>query len=205
MNCLNCINCNKTSSSLIKGLCKSCHTKVWRQNNREKALTYSRNSYKKHRDQRIKDALFYARLNPEVKKKAAIKFWSQIDESTIKKYRKVKSKWKNRKYKSDPIFKIKHNLRNRLNIAIKSNQKTGSAIKDLGCSVQELKKYLESKFQPGMSWDNYGEWEIDHIKPLSSFNLSNREELLKACHYTNLQPLWWKDNLLKRDKVNLCQ
>lgn len=69
----------------------------------------------------------------------------------------------------------------------------------MGCTVEELKKYLESKWQEGMSWDNYGfhGWHIDHIKPLASFNLTDRDELLKACHYTNLQPLWCKDNMKK--------
>jgi hypothetical protein len=84
--------------------------------------------------------------------------------------------------------------------AVRNNQKAGSAVKDLGCSVDELKLYLSSKFADHMSWDNYGEWHIDHIVPLSSFDLTNREELLKACHYTNLQPLWAKDNLKKGAK-----
>lgn len=93
--------------------------------------------------------------------------------------------------------RIADNLRNRLNMALKNNQKVGSAVRDLGCSVDEFKTYLESKFLPKMTWDNYGKWHIDHIRPLSSFNLSDKEELLKACHYTNLQPLWAKDNLIK--------
>ena len=101
--------------------------------------------------------------------------------------------------------KIKSRLRNRLRDAIKNNQKTGSAVKDLGCSIEEFKIYLESKFTEGMNWNNwslYG-WHLDHIKPLSLFNLTNIEELLKACHYTNLQPLWAKDNLTKGDKITL--
>jgi len=105
---------------------------------------------------------------------------------------------KNRR-KNDIQFKLTGNLRSRLNIAIKTDIKKGSAIKDLGCSVQELKQYLETKFQPDMSWDNwnlYG-WHIDHIIPLSKFDLTNREQFLKACHFSNLQPLWAKDNLNK--------
>jgi hypothetical protein len=107
--------------------------------------------------------------------------------------------------KKDPLFKLQNNLRIRLITAIKQGSKAGSAVKDLGCSIEELKQYLESKFQPGMSWDNWGRhgWHIDHIKPLSRFDLSNREEFLKACHYTNLQPLWAIDNIRKGNKHNV--
>jgi hypothetical protein len=57
---------------------------------------------------------------------------------------------------------------------------------------------MESKFQPGMTWDNRGkEWHIDHIIPLATFNLQDRRQFLVACHYTNLQPLWARDNMVK--------
>lgn len=104
---------------------------------------------------------------------------------------------------SDPLFKLSINLRKRLNMAVRKNSKRGSAVKDLGCTIEELKIYLESKFQQGMTWENYGRsgWHIDHIIPLSSYDLSSREQLLKACHYTNLQPLWAKDNLTKSNKL----
>ena len=104
------------------------------------------------------------------------------------------------KYHRNPLFRLKDNLRSRLRKALKNNCKSGSSIKDLGCSIEEFKKYLESKFQEGMSWENRRDWHIDHIKPLSFFDLSNREQFLEACHYTNLQPLWAKDNLIKGSK-----
>ena len=94
-------------------------------------------------------------------------------------------------------WRIKKNLRCRLYYALKSNQKKGSAISDLGCSVEFLKDYLSLKFENGMSWDNYGEWHIDHIKPLSIFDLTDKKQFKKACHYTNLQPLWAEDNIKK--------
>lgn len=101
----------------------------------------------------------------------------------------------------DPIFKLKNRLRTRLWYALKKIKKSESIEKHIGCSNRELKSYLESKFQPGMSWDNYGEWHVDHIKPLAFFDLRNSEQLKQACHYTNLQPLWAKDNLAKSDKL----
>lgn len=112
---------------------------------------------------------------------------------------RVSVKRKRLKYCTDISFKLKHQLRARLRTAIKRNYKAGSAIRDLGCSIEELKTYLESKFLTGMDWDNHtiSGWHIDHIIPLSSFDLSDPNQLKKACHYTNLQPLWAQDNLSK--------
>jgi hypothetical protein len=107
------------------------------------------------------------------------------------------------RYHNDVQFKLRHQLRVRLNGIVAKNQKVGSAVNDLGCSTQYLKKHIESKWQPGMTWDNWTKdgWHIDHIRPLSSFDLSDRSQLLQACNYTNLQPLWATDNLIKGSKV----
>jgi hypothetical protein len=104
---------------------------------------------------------------------------------------------------TDVCYKLIKTLRSRLNVAIKTNIKTGSSVRDLGCTVEQLKQYLESLFKPGMTWENWGikGWHIDHIKPLSSFNLQDAEEFAKACHYTNLQPMWALENLQKGSKL----
>ena len=88
-------------------------------------------------------------------------------------------------------------LRSRLNIAIRSDQRAGSAVRDLGCSISEFRDYIAVQFQPGMSWDNHGEWHLDHRKPLASFNLLDREQFLQAVHFSNYQPLWAADNIAK--------
>jgi hypothetical protein len=145
------------------------------------------------------------------KRKNKKKEWHKFNEERLKEYHK-NYKLKNKKKRNEQIkrrleidigFKISRNLRSRLNLAIKTNQKSGSAVHDLGCSIPELKIYLESKFQEGMSWDNWSftGWHIDHIVPLDSFDLTNREEFLKACHYTNLQPMWAEENLKKNNRI----
>ena len=105
-----------------------------------------------------------------------------------------------RRIKDDLNYVLTLRLRSRLNKALKRLWKTGSAIEDLGCSIEDFKKYIESKFLIGMNWNNRNEWHLDHKRPLSSFDLTDREQLLQACHYTNIQPLWAIDNLRKNAK-----
>ncbi len=97
----------------------------------------------------------------------------------------------------NPQRKLAKNLRIRLNRAIKGGWKKGSAVELLGCSTAEAIKHIEAAFEPGMSWSNWGEWHIDHIRPLASFDLNDPEQLARACHYTNIRPLWKEDNLRK--------
>lgn len=107
-----------------------------------------------------------------------------------------------RKLRSTKIStKLKDGLRTRLNTAIRNRMYRGyvSHIRDLGCSIDELILYIESKFQPGMSWGNRGNgpgtWQIDHIKPFCK--ASNLDEIKQCIHFTNLQPLWWCDHVVK--------
>lgn len=72
----------------------------------------------------------------------------------------------------------------------------------IGITILDLKKHLEKQFKEGMTWDNHGKWHIDHRVPLNSFDLTNPEEQKKAFHYTNLQPLWAKENLSKGSRIS---
>ena len=69
-----------------------------------------------------------------------------------------------------------------------------------GCTIPYLRGYLEGKFKEGMTWENYGSWHVDHIKPCASFDLTKKEEQEKCFHYTNLQPLWALENIKKGKK-----
>lgn len=106
--------------------------------------------------------------------------------------------YRRKRLKADPQYKLAVNLRKRLWQTLQNHtNKVGSAVRDLGCSVEFLKQHLESQFQVGMTWENYGHWHIDHKKPLASFDLTDRKQFLEVCHYTNLRPLWAKENISK--------
>lgn len=101
-------------------------------------------------------------------------------------------------------FKLSVYLRSRIRVAIIGKSKSASTFELLGCSYDELIIHLENQFKDGMTWDNYGQfgWHIDHIRPCASFDLSDFEQQKICFHYTNLQPLWWRDNLSKGSKTN---
>lgn len=106
--------------------------------------------------------------------------------------------------KKDDVYNCIILTRNNIYDAIRRSgfktAKGGKHTEDiLGCSFKDFKLYIESKFQPGMSWNNYGLWELDHIIPIAS--AKTKDEVIKLNHYTNFQPLWATDNKEKRDKL----
>lgn len=184
--------------------------KIYREKNKDK-IKKSKKLYSINNKEKEKIRIDNWRKKNEQQIRVKRKKWRELNQDKIKSYKENYKKinkdkinsYFSKKRKTDIQYKLGSNLRNRLKSAINGNYKSGSAVRDLGCTIPELKQYLESKFLPGMSWDNWtvDGWHIDHIKPLSSFNLTDRQQFLEACHYTNLQPLWAKDNLLKSDTV----
>lgn len=169
----------------------------------------------------IKTCTFEDCKLPHYGKKFCRRHWERFCQrektlTRIRKYQKLnpekrleaKRRYRQRR-KKDPAWRIVQNLRSRLSTIVRQitkGKKIRSHIKQLGCSPQELVKYLESKFQEGMSWDNYGngvdKWNIDHIIPISKLDPTDPESYEKLCHYTNLQPMWQPENIAKSDKIN---
>lgn len=108
--------------------------------------------------------------------------------------RKQYNDWFTKELETNVNYKIAHGIRNRLRMAVRR----GNRFIGLGCTIVDFKLFLESKFKAGMNWGNYGLWEIDHIKPLGSFDLKDPKQFSKACNYKNTQPLWKAENLAKR-------
>ena len=115
-------------------------------------------------------------------------------------YQAHKAQDRKERYKNNVNFKIACNVRSRLTSAITNKRVRTTTL--VACSWDQLRLHIESLFEPGMTWDNYGRngWHIDHKTPLNWFDLSDDEQLKKACHYSNLQPMWAEENWSKNDR-----
>jgi hypothetical protein len=160
----------------------------------------------KNRLRRLKNKEYYLKYekeryakNPEFYKKKHREY-SKMNRETVNKY--VRDK-----YANDLQFKMKCILRARLLVALKGKQKSDRTLNLIGCSIPELKVHIEKQFKKGMTWENwvYKGWHIDHKKPISKFNLIDKEEIKRACHYTNLQPMWSLDNHRKGNRLDFAE
>ena len=183
--------------------------------NKEELTLYRKRYNEEHKEEQKLYSLEYNKKNEEkireANKKKYIDNKDRIDKYNKEYFEKNKVKikqyykeYEKEKLKNDPIFKLKKTLRSRISHALKGRCKPGSAVRDMGCTPEELKIHLELQFEPGMTWENHGihGWTVDHIIPLDVFDLTDREQFLKANHYTNLQPLWAADNSRKNAKLN---
>lgn len=138
----------------------------------------------------------YVQNNPnrKAKQKAARQAWQKRNKDRLNAKHKAKRD-------NDPVFAISHRIRRTLNFAFtrKGYKKNGFARDIIGCSWEELKSHIESQFQDGMTWENRSLWHVDHIIPIAS--AISIEDVKRLNHFTNLQPLWKKDNLAKGAKI----
>ena len=179
---------------------KAAYNKVYQQENREKISAQEKVYYQKNKEKKAAYNKVYNQKNRE-KIAAHIKVYQQENKEKIAATKKV---YQQERYKNDPDFKISMNVRRRLRLALKGNSKAAPTMEIIGCTIEELWLHLESKFEPGMTRENHGRfgWHIDHKKPCCAFDLSDLEQQKICFHYSNLQPLWAKDNLEKGGNYN---
>jgi len=195
--------------------------KTYYELNKEKIKEKKKKYYQQKKEEILnKQKEYYLNNVENIREKNKKKYYDNIDKSrkrgvdyyennkdSIKEkqrlsyYEKNKSQYFKHRRKTDPIFKLKTYLGNRLRDYLKGKSfvKNSKIFDIIGCSPNELRSYIEIKFVDGMCWENHGEWHIDHIVPLST--AKTLDEIYKLNHYSNLQPLWKIDNLKKSNKL----
>lgn len=208
-----------------RGWCKLC-CRQYMEDHREQKQAREK-KYSKTRKAYKNAYLKEYRNRPDVKRKLKEKRQTEKHKeyyrkyTTTEKYREYVRKYrqehideirpkelaKDRAFRKTPEGKIIRSLRGRLGVILKRSKSSKSEkfIIIIGCTMPFLRNYLESLWEDGMSWDNYGSgqgrWVIDHIIPCYSFKPFTPEQQRQCFHYTNLQPLWWKENASKSNKL----
>jgi hypothetical protein len=184
-------------------MCKKCaiiSANAWRAANSERVKNNDKKYRAKNTDDIKKYKNNYYLLNREILS-LKCKEYRDLNKDKIK---NIKIKWHNANYNSNPQYTIERKLRHRLYMAIKKLYKSGSSVLDLGCTVPVLLVYLnlDCIYKYGIPYTrNEHLFHIDHIIPLSSFDLTDRNQLLKAVNWSNLQILTIRENLMKGDKA----
>ena len=172
------------------------YQRSWYAKNKDKAKEYQN----RHREKKINLGLPVYSDNILKNKK---EYYQQNKES-INKQNLVRQ---NKRVKIDVNYRLSITLRSRINSALRNHRKKSSAVRDLGCTLPQFKEYIGSQFKDGMSWDNWGRnnipntWQLDHIIPISRFDLTDEAQQKAAFHYTNYQPIWSYENAQKNKKT----
>jgi hypothetical protein len=177
------------------------YAKKYRKEHRQKILEYNKIYKQNHKVETKEYAKKYDKkryLKNKGKFLSQMKEYYQENKNTIIKQH---LEYQKNRLKKDVSYKIIRYLRARIWSVLKGITKSDTTKKLIGCTIDQLKVHLENQFTEGMSWENYGKWHVDHIRPCSSFNLTNIKEQKRCFNYTNLQPLWAVDNLIKSDKI----
>ena len=158
-------------------------------------------NYPKYRDKKLQTSKTWYQENKEHRKE----YLKEYREKNIDRIRENKRVYQKHKRHTDPIYKLISNFRTAIYIVLKENKldKYSNYFNMVGYTALNLKEHLEKQFNDGMSWENYGEWHIDHIKPISSFIFegSEDEEFKKCWSLDNLQPMWGLENIKKSNKL----
>lgn len=168
----------------------------------EQRRQYFKQYREKNRElRRLKSAEYNSRPEVKQRKRAwAEKNWATYYAANAK---AISDKARIRRQNSISARLADNIRRHTRRIIEKGFEKDAQSLEYLGCSIEQLRAHLESQFHDGMTWENYGfrGWHIDHIRPLACFDLSNDKQQRLAMHFTNLQPMWWRENLSKGSRA----
>lgn len=181
------------------------YSKKWREENSEHIKNYSK-EYKSKNSESIKEYQskymegYYSVYYEENKEKISEKHRKYRNENR-EKYNETQRKILKNRRDNDPLYKLRKNLSSLISHSIKRNgyTKKSKAFEILGCDFESFRIFIESKFVEGMNWNNYGEWHLDHIFPVSL--ALDEAHMIELNHYTNFQPLWARDNISKSNKI----
>lgn len=187
---------NKRTKDGFSYRCKQCRIEAEYWDNLEEVKSKRKKYYNNNKDKVSETNRRYKENNPEWYQNYNKSYYKENQDKikeTVKKnhYRRVKE---------DVGYRLLQRCRKRLYEAVKGNIKSKRTMELIGCSVEHLMKHLESQFQNGMTWENYGEWHVDHIKPCALYDFSDEKQQKECFNYKNLQPLWAKENLRKSAK-----
>lgn len=175
--------------------------KRYAEENREQKAAYLKKWYEENKTRLFEKQKEYARKNPHVARKSRAN-WMLKNREKHNKWRRENAKNRRR---NDPIFALREIARKRVRHAVENKgmsrglYRTNKIASMVGCDWEQLKIHIEKQFSAGMTWENRGEWEIDHIIPISS--AKTESDIMRLSHYTNLQPLWKEENRRKSDKM----
>lgn len=181
------------------------YARLWRWANPDKVkITRRRNRIKCRETDRIYERA-YRKAHPEIYTESARRYRRNNPE---KRREQDRIKFARRRI-NNPTYRTLENLRSRINSALKGLNKSARTVELLGCSIEDFRIYLETKFEVGMSWANYGgkrgQWSIDHIIPCALFDLSKPEHQRRCFHFSNMQPMWAIQNREKCAKIDVPQ
>jgi len=188
---------DKTKKDGLSPSCKECKSKVdlvYTNKNKEKIKKYT----ELNKERKVEYDRLYRLENSEKRRESLNNYYLKNKDKLLQKRNESRQK----RINEDPLYRFNLSIRSLISKSFKRGKnkfiKNMSSEEILNCSIDHFREYISSMFKDGMSFDNYGKWHLDHIKPVST--AKDEEEMIELNHYKNFQPLWAKENLMKNSK-----
>jgi hypothetical protein len=208
-----CLECNRRAAAARYFQDPQASTEriaAWREANRESYIAKSRAYYEENKEEILeKQRLANARPERKAAKSASDRAYRERNAQVMKakarayyegnkaRILRYQAEYSRTRASVDPAYRLVRRLRKRVWDAIVNGYKAAPTLELIGCSVDVLMGHLEAQFSDGMSWANYGEWHVDHIRPCARFDLTDPAQQRECFHWSNLQPLWAEENIRK--------